>query len=391
MIGYRLYRYRNITKNIFSDIKFNNNSTNKLVYITNWKEKNDKKYEIKNKNIDILNTSYSRYITNVNTSHFNASSSSSFSSFNTLNNAVKNSINRYNIYDNGKYSYSKFSMGSSQRNNHKNKKKGFFQKRPWILKFLIFGGLTVSVVYFLTLDHVVFTNRRRNILGFGESILSSLEIPLSEDILPKEHEYYKVLLRIFQRLKKNVPEMENLKVKFLIINDDMFNAFAQPGGTITFTTTVFENANNDTEIASILAHELGHLLAKHTLEQFFYILSLRVLTIYMRDSGSITNSIVNSIEGLLSLKRSRLLEFEADHIGLILMAHAGYNPKVMIDFHERTIAKYFSDNSMSDFLSTHPSSDKRIAQMNKNLEEVTKIYQKKILENRQKYNRKRKR
>ena len=162
------------------------------------------------------------------------------------------------------------------------------------------------------------------------------------------------------------------------IKSNELNAFVMPGGKVMFYTGIIERLNlTDDEIAAIMAHEVSHALREHSRE--------RLSREYATQTGiGVAASIfglsqgqaqIASVAGDLGLSRphSRTQESEADQIGLELMARAGYNPQAAITLWQKM--QRASQGEPPQFLSTHPSSSTRIAELQALMPKVMPLYQ----------------
>ncbi|CAN6253371.1 unnamed protein product [Urochloa humidicola] len=152
--------------------------------------------------------------------------------------------------------------------------------------------------------------------------------------------------------------LDGLNWEVIVVRDDIVNAMCLPGGKIVVFTGLLDKFRADAEVATVLGHEVGHAIARHAAEQitknmWVAILQLVVLQfIYMPD-------LINTMSTLLlRLPFSRRMEIEADHIGLLLLGAAGYDPRVAPSVYEK-LGKIGGDSALSNYLSTHPSSKKR--------------------------------
>ncbi|KAF7820848.1 Mitochondrial metalloendopeptidase OMA1 [Senna tora] len=151
--------------------------------------------------------------------------------------------------------------------------------------------------------------------------------------------------------------LEGLKWEVLVVNEPVVNAFCLPGGKIVVFTGLLEHFKSDAELATVIGHEVGHAVARHSAEGitknlWFAILQLILYQFVMPD-------VVNTMSALfLRLPFSRRMEMEADYIGLLLMASAGYDPRVAPTVYEK-LGKVTGESSLRDYLSTHPSGKKR--------------------------------
>ncbi|KAK4363412.1 hypothetical protein RND71_018653 [Anisodus tanguticus] len=155
----------------------------------------------------------------------------------------------------------------------------------------------------------------------------------------------------------NTSHIEGLKWEVIVVNDPVVNAFCLPGGKIVVFTGLLEHFRTDAEIATIIGHEVGHAVARHAAEGvtknlWFAIIQLVLYQFVMPD-------VVNTMSALfLRLPFSRRMEMEADYIGLLLMASAGYNPRIAPSVYEK-LGKISGESALRDYLSTHPSGKKR--------------------------------
>ncbi|OAY79300.1 Mitochondrial metalloendopeptidase OMA1 [Ananas comosus] len=169
--------------------------------------------------------------------------------------------------------------------------------------------------------------------------------------------------------------LERLNWEVLVVKDNMVNAFCLPGGKIVVFTGLLDHFREDAEIATVIGHEVGHAIARHSAEMitknlWFAILQLILLQfIFMPD-------VINAMSTLLlRLPFSRRMEMEADYIGLMLLAAAGYDPRIAPKVYEK-LGKIVGDSNLNNYLSTHPSSKKRAELLSqaKVMEEAMLIY-----------------
>ena len=153
----------------------------------------------------------------------------------------------------------------------------------------------------------------------------------------------------------------------LIQDDKIVNAWCMPGGKVAFYTAILPICADETGIAVVMGHEVAHAIANHgrermsqgMLEQF----GISTLGSAMGQNPGVTNQIFLEAVGIGAnlgmLKFSRQHESEADHIGLIFMSMAGYDPKAAPKFWERMTAGA-NGQKPPEFMSTHPSDETRI-------------------------------
>ncbi|OIW11207.1 hypothetical protein TanjilG_28298 [Lupinus angustifolius] len=169
--------------------------------------------------------------------------------------------------------------------------------------------------------------------------------------------------------------LDGLNWEVLVVNEPVVNAFCLPGGKIVVFTGLLEHFKSDVEIATIIGHEVGHAVARHSAEGITKNLWFAILQLVLYQF--VTPDIVNTMSALfLRLPFSRRMEMEADYIGLLLIASAGYDPRVAPKVYEKLGKVTGGDSSAQDYLSTHPSGRKRaelLAQA-KIMEEALTLY-----------------
>lgn len=172
--------------------------------------------------------------------------------------------------------------------------------------------------------------------------------------------------------------------QFTLVNDKTPNAFCLPGGKVVVYDGILPYTTNETGLAVVLGHEIAHAVAKHSNERISQQMLLQtggsVLNALMGSQSAETQNIVASIYGLGSnygvmLPFSRKQEYEADKLGLIFMAMAGYDPAEAVAFWSRM--SNGSSASVPEFMSTHPADANRIAYIKSILPEVKSSYYKK--------------
>ena len=176
--------------------------------------------------------------------------------------------------------------------------------------------------------------------------------------------------------------------EFNTVDSNDKNAWAMPGGKVVVYTGILEIAQDDTGLAVVMGHEIAHAIAKHGSErmsQSLLVLAGGVaLDQAMKDDSSGRRTAFMTAYGVgttvgLMLPYSRTHENEADRLGLIFMAMAGYNPEAAVGFWERMAADK-EGAQMPEFLSTHPAGATRIQNIKNNLYEAMPYYNKALQE-----------
>ncbi len=176
-------------------------------------------------------------------------------------------------------------------------------------------------------------------------------------------------------------EVKNFAWEFNLVKSNEVNAWCMPGGKIVVYEGIMKLVSSDDELAVVVGHEVAHAVAKHSNER----LSQQMLAQYgavavsaaTRGKSYQTQQIAQQIYGLgaqygVMQPFSRQHESEADYMGLILMTIAGYNPDVAVTFWQKMQAQ--SSSNVPEFMSSHPSHETRISDIQKRLPEVKKKY-----------------
>ena len=183
------------------------------------------------------------------------------------------------------------------------------------------------------------------------------------------------LQRVGERLQKAVPiwDMPDADWEFVVFDNPQINAFAMAGGKVGVFTGLFKIAQNDDQLASVIGHEIAHVTAKHIHEQLSREMAVNTagmvggVALMGSSMGILSTEAIMQAYGLgagvtgLAFDRSK--EKEADYIGLMYMARAGYDPQEAINVLERLEEETANEKTESSFLSTHPSNPDRIQQL----------------------------
>ncbi|BBA79937.1 peptidase M48 Ste24p [cyanobacterium endosymbiont of Rhopalodia gibberula] len=166
--------------------------------------------------------------------------------------------------------------------------------------------------------------------------------------------------RIGQRLAPT-SERPNLPYTFQVVDDISINAFATMGGFVYINTGLIATAENEAELASVVAHEVAHITARHSITQMRDVALSQGL---MSAAGLRENTIVQlGVQLGVNLPHSRESELEADRLGLRNLRNAGYASIGMVTFMQKLMQK--NGSSVPDFLSTHPATSDRLRALNR--------------------------
>lgn len=149
---------------------------------------------------------------------------------------------------------------------------------------------------------------------------------------------------------------KKIPYKFQVVKDDSINAFATAGGFVYINTGLIKAADNEAELASVVAHEIAHIEGKHVVKQMRKTAIARGLA----TAAGVENSKLVQLGVELGFRRpnSRGAERDADRRGLRMLTDAGYAPQAMVSFMEKLKSK--SGRRVPSFLSTHPSPANRV-------------------------------
>ena len=233
-----------------------------------------------------------------------------------------------------------------------------------------------------------------------ESELMSMSLQQYDDVLKKsklstDTSEVAMVRRVGNRIAKSAEaflaetgqgdKIKDYHWEFNLIQDDKtVNAWVMPGGKAAVYTGILPYTQNETGLAVVLGHEVGHALADHGNERMSEALLANMggmaLSVALSGQPQETQQLFMAVYGAganvgFLLPYSRLQESEADRIGLTLMARAGYDPRQAIPFWER-MSKQEGKSSPPEFLSTHPAPATRIADIKKYIPEALPYYEK---------------
>jgi len=165
--------------------------------------------------------------------------------------------------------------------------------------------------------------------------------------------------------------------EFNLVQSKEINAWCMPGGKVAVYTGLIPVAQTDAGLATVMSHEIAHAIARHAEERYSQTMGAQALggIVGAATGGSEAIQQLYGIGGSLALlKYGRAQESEADRLGLVFMAMAGYSPDSAVAFWQRMASSNESGGGTPEFLSTHPSDATRIAAIQKALPEARKYY-----------------
>ena len=264
------------------------------------------------------------------------------------------------------------------------------------VKFVLMALVAAIVVSCGTTRTVPITGRKQNILVSDEQVLSLSNQEYSDYMksakLSTNSANTAMVKRVGQKLATAVEaylnnhglaaEIKQYSWEFNLVQDKSANAVCMPGGKIGVYEGLLPYTQNEASLAIVLGHEIAHAVAKHSAEQMSKQIKnqygTQILGSVLNAAGvsSSTTQLAQIIaqKGLQfrSLKYSRDNETEADRMGLIFAAMAGYDPNVAVSFWQRM--SQGNNSNQSDMFSDHPSDAKRIAAIKQELPEAVTYY-----------------
>lgn len=185
----------------------------------------------------------------------------------------------------------------------------------------------------------------------------------------------------YLRQNKQGDRLKGIRWEFNTINSPEVNAFCMPGGKVAFYSGIFPYTQDDAGIATVMGHEIAHAIAAHGNERVSQQLAVQTgltsLDIALAQKPRETNELILQAVGVgaqvgVLLPYSRLHESEADKLGLIFMAMAGYDPGAAVGFWQRMSKA--GGSKPPQLLSSHPSDATRIKDIQAYLPKARKFY-----------------
>ena len=248
--------------------------------------------------------------------------------------------------------------------------------------------ICILTLLFSSCSTVPYTERKQLILipegqesSLGQQAFTQV---VQENKISNDPHYNEMLRSVGERISQaaNRPDYQ---WEFVVIDDpNTVNAFALPGGKVAFYTGIMPICQNEEGIAVVMGHEVSHALARHGAERMSQGMLAQLgeqgLNMAVSSQSPMMQGIIAKAYGFgvqygALLPYSRLQESEADHLGIILMAQAGYDPKAAVSFWKR-MSEQAKGKKPMEFLSTHPNDEKRIQQIKEWLPEAYKYYYK---------------
>jgi beta-barrel assembly-enhancing protease len=250
--------------------------------------------------------------------------------------------------------------------------------------------VVASAVALVLLPGLVAADKKKDPTAIGERKVSSglnlysleKEIALGKQLSIEVQKQARIVddpivSEYLNRLGQNLVRNSDVTfpVSFTLIDADEINAFTLPGGFIFVNTGVFRLSDNEAELASVLAHELGHAAARHATRQASRDQMISLGTIPLSIMGGIPGLVARQAASLVApmafFHFSRAFETEADLLGIQYLWKSGYDPNASVDMFERVEStEKKQPGSVSKLFRTHPLTPDRIDQTQKNIAEL---------------------
>jgi len=181
----------------------------------------------------------------------------------------------------------------------------------------------------------------------------------------------------------------NMDWEFIVIDEPVLNAWALPGGKVAIYRKMVDSFSSDAEIAAILGHEIAHAVLRHGAEQ---VSRAQVQQLVVVGAGMAAGAAAGAgaedqktaelatqlaglaAQGFVALPHSRSMELEADDIGTLYMAQAGYDPRAAVRLWQQMKQMKEGSEKPPTWLSTHPGDDKRISRLNAKMDVYMTAY-----------------
>jgi len=154
----------------------------------------------------------------------------------------------------------------------------------------------------------------------------------------------------------------DVQYSFTVLESEVVNAFAAPGGYVYITTGLLALAGDEAEMACVLAHETGHVVGRHSVRSIQTTMGIALAAeLLLGDRGEAWGQLAGVGAGLFMMRNSREHEFQADQFAVKYSVAAGYDPAGSVRFFEKLMAMHGSGpGGVAGWLSTHPPTDERI-------------------------------
>ena len=160
-------------------------------------------------------------------------------------------------------------------------------------------------------------------------------------------------------------ERPDLPWHFGVLDTPSVNAFAAPGGYVLITRGLYEMLSTESQLAGVLGHEIGHIVQRHHVKvmQQSAAVSAGARAAQRSDRGILVNNLIGTGAEVMARGLDKSAEFEADRIGIVLAARAGYSPYGLVEVLHLLAARSADDSSLALLFKTHPAPGERLTQL----------------------------
>jgi predicted Zn-dependent protease len=261
------------------------------------------------------------------------------------------------------------------------------------------SAIVIMAVFFTDCSKVPVTDRTQlNLLPESQLAGMALEqynqVMRESDVVPASDPQAQLVQNVGMKITNGVEQymsqkgmknrVSDYKWEFKLIRENVANAWAMPGGKVAIYTGILPITKTEAGLATVMGHEVAHAVARHGNERMSQMMVAQLggvaLDVALSEKTQQTRQIFNTAYAVgaqvgVLLPYSRLQESEADKLGLIFMAVAGYDPRESTAFWQRMQAES-GGAKMPEFLSTHPSHGTRQETLQKFMPEALKYYKK---------------
>ncbi|HSB48344.1 MAG TPA: M48 family metalloprotease, partial [Burkholderiales bacterium] len=160
-------------------------------------------------------------------------------------------------------------------------------------------------------------------------------------------------------------ERPDLPWHFGVLDTASVNAFAAPGGYVLITRGLYDMLASESQLAGVLGHEIGHIVQRHHIKvmQQSALVSAGARAAQRSDRSVLVNNLIGTGAEVLARGLDKGAEFEADRIGVVLAARAGYSPYGLVEVLHQLAARTADDNALALLFKTHPAPAERLTQL----------------------------
>jgi beta-barrel assembly-enhancing protease len=234
--------------------------------------------------------------------------------------------------------------------------KKIFAPRLMPMYKVLFGlGSIIALVYFFLIPFLAVRMANRVPVSYEEKLGNNL-FDAMKGSFKIDAQRTADINEFFKEMKITTP----YNIKITVVDDDVPNAFAMPGGNIVVYSKILAGMNNYEDLAALLSHEFTHVQNKHTTKSLFRRLGGTVfLSVILGDAGAIASVLVSNADNLKSLSYGRSLEKESDLNGLKILSERKIDCNGFVRLFQ-LLKKETDGLNISEWISSHPDLDKRI-------------------------------